>query len=113
MKLLTQLANAFRRATEGVKNLADLTVDQQWELVRKHIEQENASYGTQLENLHPHGWFKAVGRSGAQELQHWCPRCKQLSTGATAVHCSGQKRDPRPEGWRLLLLKTERPVVFI
>src|SRR5215831_19753705 len=111
MMWIKRLTNVFKRVAEGVKNMADLGVDDQWKLIAKHLEQENTSYTKQFERLYLAGWFKMTGNRGGQQLSHCCPRCKQLSTGKAAVHCSGQKRERRPEGWRLLFVK-QAPSAF-
>lgn len=105
MKFLNELKKAYKRATTIAKHPIDLTLDDQWARIEKHLAQENASEQHRLENQYPAGWFRLVGRRGNVELAHYCPKCKQLSQGKVALHCSGQKREERPEGWRLLLAK--------
>lgn len=105
MKWFDNLKELFTRATT-VKHPLDLSVDQQWANIERHIAQENASEKQRLENQYPAGWFKLIGQRGGVELAHWCPSCKQLTTGKTAIHCSGRKRESRPEGWRTLFCST-------
>ena len=111
MKWFDNLKNAYNRASALPKNPADLTVDEQWSKIERHIQQENMSEQRRLENLYPNGWFRLIGTAGHAELAHYCSKCKQLSTGGSiALHCSGQKRETRPEGWRLLLTNQSAPV---
>jgi hypothetical protein len=111
MKWFDDLKRAYQRAAALPKHPADLSVDEQWSKIERHIQQENMSEQKRLENQYPTGWFRLVGTAGHAELAHWCPRCKQLSTGGKIVlHCSGQKREKRPEGWRLLLTNQSAPV---
>jgi len=109
MQLLKQLRNrlteAFKRATEGPK--LDLSIDDQWARIEKHIQQENATHEQKLQSLYTAGWFKLIAPSGAQHLRHYCPRCKTLSEGPVAIHCG--KREKRPEGWKLLFLDKAPP----
>jgi hypothetical protein len=112
MQLLTKLGNFFKRATEGVKNMADLTVDQQYEGLVNRFERERLEEANKLRNQFPDGWFKMVTRSG-EELRHWCPECKTLSEGKIAAHCGSRKRETRPEGWRLAFLPKTNPVIFV
>jgi hypothetical protein len=112
MQLLTKLGNFFKRATEGVQNMATLTVDQQYENLVDRFERERLSETNKLRNQYPAGWFKMVTRSG-EELRHWCPDCKTLSQGKVAKHCGSRKCEPRPEGWRLAFLPKTNPAIFV
>jgi hypothetical protein len=113
MKLFDDLKAAYKRATALPKHPADLTVDEQWARMERHIQLENMSEQKRLESQYPVGWFRLIGTRGHAELAHWCPKCKQLSTGGKeALHCSGQKREKRPEGWRLLFTQSA-PVRFV
>jgi Leu/Phe-tRNA-protein transferase len=113
MKLLTHLENAFKRATEGAKNLAALDVDQQYAELDKQLEKERQAEANRIRNAYPHGWFKMVTRDGSHVLSHYCPDCKTLSQGKVAMHCGSRKKEPRPEGWRLMLLPKTSPVIFV
>jgi hypothetical protein len=107
MKWLNQLRELFTRATT-VKHPDDLSLDEQWAGIERHLAQENASEQKRLESQYPDGFFKLVGTRGNTELAHWCKSCKQLTVmeqGKFAVHCSGRKREKRPKGWRVLFLQ--------
>jgi len=112
MKWFGELKSAFQRAAAIPKHPADLTVDEQWARIERHIKQENMSEQRRLESQYPEGWFRMIGTAGHQELAHWCPNCKQLSQGKEALHCSGQKREKQPEGWRLIFLN-RAPARFV
>jgi hypothetical protein len=112
MQLLTKLRNFFKRATEGVQNMATLTVDQQYEALDKRLGKELEAEEEKLRQQYPTGWFKMTTRSG-EELRHWCPDCKTLSQGKVAKHCGSRKCEPRPEGWHLVFLPKTSPVIFV
>jgi hypothetical protein len=111
MKLLTRLGNFYKRATEGVQNLASLTVDQQYEALDKRLLGEQEAEEEKLRNVYPTGWFKVQVSTG-EELRHWCPDCKTLSQGKVAKHCGSRKQETRPEGWRQAFLPKTHPVIF-
>jgi hypothetical protein len=71
MKLLTQLSNAFKRATEGAQNLAALDVDQQYALLDKRLNKERMDEAARIRNAYPHGWFKMTRSDGSHELNHY------------------------------------------
>jgi Leu/Phe-tRNA-protein transferase len=110
--MFTRLKNLIRRSTEGVQNAASLTVDQQYERLDARLKKELDAETKRLRSQYPSGWFRMVSFSGSETLSHWCPDCKTLSQGKTALHCGSRKRDKRPEGWRLRLLPTARPVLY-
>jgi hypothetical protein len=112
MKLLTHLQNAFKRATEGAKNLAALDVDQQYAELDRRLEKERLAETERIRNAYPHGWFAMRTRSG-ETLCHWCPDCKTLSEGKIAKHCGSRKQEKRPEGLRLMFLPKTNPVLFV
>jgi hypothetical protein len=112
MKLLTHLQNAFKRATEGAKNLASLDVDQQFAEIDRRLEKERLAETERIRNAYPHGWFKMTLRDGSHELCHWCPDCKTMSQGKVAMHCGSRKKEPRPEGWRLMMLPKTSPAIY-
>jgi hypothetical protein len=112
MTLLTQLSNAFKRATEGAKNLTSLDVDQQYALLDKRLEKERLAEADRIRNAYPHGWFKMATRSG-ETLHHWCPDCKTLSQGKVAKHCGSRKQEKRPEGLRLAFLPKTNLAIFV
>jgi hypothetical protein len=113
MQLLTKLGNFFKRATEGVKNMADLTVDQQYENLVNRLERQRLDEAARIRNAYPSGWFKMTLANGSHEMRHWCPDCKTLSQGKVAKHCGSRKQEPRPEGWRLTFLPKMNPVIFV
>ena len=112
MKLLTRLGNFYKRATEGVQNMASLTVDQQYEALDARLLAEQEVEEEKLRNAYPAGWFKVMVSTG-EELRHWCPDCKTLSQGKIAKHCGSRKQEKRPEGLRLMFLPKTSPVIFV
>ena len=114
MKLLTQLSNAFKRATEGAKNLASLDVDQQYAEIDRRLEKERMAEADRIRNAYPSGWFKMTRSDGSQELRYWCPDCKTLCEGKIARHCGSRKQEQRPTNRLFLaLLPKTHPVLFV
>lgn len=127
MKWLEVVKSFCVRATAVPKNPLDLTLDEQAAAIEQCLDKDaikkksfEMAYVTggdaeqkRLENQYPAGWFRLVGTRGNVELAHWCPKCKQLSQGTVAVHCSGQKREKRPEGWRLAFFMQRAQAKFV